>query len=111
MNSKIIKLITPYNESINVDISGDENQLLDLISMITGIPHNEIKGIKDCNGIYYTISAAVNNSNIICERSEVFYLVCGYTQFPSRLVDKKIQSKNINNISPFHEIDNYKNST
>lgn len=76
MNFKIIKIVTPINDLFSVELSGDENELLDLLSMIVGIPQNDIKGLKDCYGNYYTISSAVNNPNINSEFSEFFYLIC-----------------------------------
>jgi hypothetical protein len=78
MNSmRIIKLITPNNDSVNIEISGNENELRDLISLIAGITPHDIKGIKDKYGNYYTLSFAINNYIINSEFSDVYYLICG----------------------------------
>jgi hypothetical protein len=85
MNFKIIKIVTPSNDVFSVELSGDENELLDLLSMIVGIPQSDIKGLKDCYGNYYTISSAVNNPNINSEFSEFFYLICNSSHISQSL--------------------------
>jgi hypothetical protein len=73
---RIIKLITPTNEAVNIEISSNEAELKDLLSLIAGVLPSDIKGIKDKYGNYYTISFAVNNYIINSEFSDVYYLIC-----------------------------------
>jgi hypothetical protein len=73
---RIIKLITPNNEAVNIEISGKECELKELISLIAGVLPSDIKGIKDKYGNYYTISFAVNNYIINSDFSDSYYLVC-----------------------------------
>ena len=60
---KMIKLLLPNNKFINIQISGDENELKDLLSTVIDVSPNQIKGIKDSEGNYFTLSSAIKNFN------------------------------------------------
>jgi hypothetical protein len=77
MSLRIVKIITPSDECLNVDLGGDESALADLLSMICGIPVDNIKGLQDIYGNYYTLGSAVSNMNINSDFSSAFYLICG----------------------------------
>ena len=55
-NNKIIKLLLPNNKFINIQMAGDERELKELISTIIDLNPDQIKGIKDSYGNYFTIS-------------------------------------------------------
>lgn len=76
MALRIIQLIAPNNQAMKIDLNGEENELIDLISMISGIPNKSIKGIKDCYGNYYTMSSAICSPQINSENSDVYFLIC-----------------------------------
>ena len=39
---RIIKIITPSNECLNIEFNSKENEIRDLISMLTNIPPEQI---------------------------------------------------------------------
>ena len=63
-HSKIIQLILPNKKLIKINISGDENELKELLSEISGLSPSQIKGLKDSNGNYYTLSSALKTEDI-----------------------------------------------
>lgn len=73
---RIIQIVTPYKDLINVEISGIEKEVRELISILTKISPNDIKGLKDMYGNYYTLSFAVKNQSINSDFSKYYYLVC-----------------------------------
>lgn len=73
---RIIQIVTPYKEVINVEISGIEKEVRELISILTKISPNDIKGLKDMFGNYYTLSFAVKNQSVNSDFSKYYYLVC-----------------------------------
>ena len=63
--NKMIRVISPYNKNLfNVELKGNESSLKDLLSTILNIPSTSIKGIRDNYNNYYTLSSALNSSNI-----------------------------------------------
>ena len=70
---KMIKLLLPNNKFINIQISGDENELKDLLSTVIDVSPNQIKGIKDSEGNYFTLSSAINNFNILQINDNIYY--------------------------------------
>lgn len=73
---RIIKIILPNREVVRIEISGDENEIKELLSTIVGIPATDIKGIKDKYGNHFTISFVSRNNCINSEFSEFYYLIC-----------------------------------
>jgi hypothetical protein len=73
---RIIKIVSPNNEVFSVEISGNEAEIKDLISILAGVAISDIKGIKDKYGNYYTLSFAINNNIINSDFSDCYYLVC-----------------------------------
>ena len=71
-HSKIIQLILPNKKLIKINISGDENELKELLSEISGLSPSQIKGLKDSNGNYYTLSSALKTEDI-CNGSKNCY--------------------------------------
>lgn len=90
---RIIKILTPSNEFINVELGGDEKELLDLLSMVVNIPSFDIKGLKDCYGNYYTLSSAVHNPSINCENSEFYYLICNSQNLNSTISNSYLSER------------------
>lgn len=90
---RIIKIITPNNERISIEISGDENELRDLLSALIGVSPHDIKGIKDKYGNYFTLSFATKNQNINSDFSEIYYLICSskYSTFLQKSTTSSIQ--------------------
>ena len=70
---KMIKLLLPNNKFINIQISGDENELKDLLSTVIDVSPNQIKGIKDSEGNYFTLSSAIKNFNILQINDNIYY--------------------------------------
>ena len=88
---KMIKLLLPNNTFIKIQISGDENELKDLLSTVIDLSPSQIKGIKDSNGNYYTLSSAISNSHFLQKNENIYYeLILGKT-----IEKKNEQSKNI----------------
>ena len=87
----MIQLLLPNEKLININLSGDEKELKDLISEIAGISPSQIKGIKDSNRNYYTLSSAISNSYFLKKNENIYYeLILGKT-----IEKKNEQSKNI----------------
>ena len=83
----MIKLLLPNNKFINIQISGDENELKDLLSTVIDVSPNQIKGIKDSEGNYFTLSSAIKNFNILQINDNIYYeLILGK--------DKKNETQN-----------------
>ena len=78
---RIIKIVTPNNDIVNLEISGEESEIKELLSALTGISASEIKGLKDKYGNYFTMSFAVKSSSITSDFSEIYYLVCSNSKF------------------------------
>ena len=99
--SRIIQLILPNKKLIKINISGDEFELRDLISEIAGINPLQIKGIKDSNGNYYTLSSAIKTEDIYKGQKNNFYeLILGKENNKISLTKNNINSNIIFTNSP-----------
>ena len=87
-NNKIIKLLLPNNKFINIQMAGDERELKELISTIIDLNPDQIKGIKDSYGNYFTISSALA-TDIINQKDDNYF--------------ELIYSKNISKINNSNE--------
>ena len=85
----MIKLLLPTNKIINIQLSGDETELKDLISAITDLSPSQIKGIKDSQGNYYTISSALKSLNIFPSKENQYYELIWSKVKYSQLTPKK----------------------
>jgi len=73
----MIQLLLPNQKIIKINFGGDEKELKDLISEIAGISPSQIKGIKDSNQNYYTISSALKNDDILKQKDIYYELILG----------------------------------
>ena len=74
--NRIIKLISPINdEYFTIELSGDENELKELIATIINVSPSDIKGLKDTFGNYYTFSCAIKNPRLNSNFSSFFFIV------------------------------------
>jgi hypothetical protein len=87
-----LNLQTPSKKIFSLDISTTENDLIKLISCLSHINENRIKGLCDMKGHYYTFTAAINNQQGNFNYSKVYSIV--FDENPSG-VNKNF--KNINN--------------
>ena len=69
----MIKLLLPNNNLINIQLSGEETELKELISTITDLSPSQIKGIKDSQGNYYTFSSAMKSLNVINNKQQNYF--------------------------------------
>ena len=75
-HNKTIKIIYPSSgEIFNIDASGNENELRELLGAIINVPAALIKGIRDNYNNYYTLSSAVKNPNLITFPNQIFTIV------------------------------------
>ena len=72
-NYRMIKLLLPSGKLINIQLGGDESEFKDLISAITDLSPSQIKGIKDSDGNYYTISSALKSLVMIPTKIDQYY--------------------------------------
>ena len=93
--NRIIQLILPDKKLIKINISGDENELKELISEIAGISTSQIKGIKDSKGNYYTLSAAIKTEDIYYFKDNYFELILGKENINKSQVKNNIETNNI----------------
>ncbi len=70
---RMIKLLLPTNKFIKIQISGDENELKDLLSTVIDSTPSQIKGIKDSEGNYYTLSSAIRSSHLLQPNDHIYY--------------------------------------
>ena len=84
---KTIKILLPSNNLINVQINGNEEQVKEIVSKISNISPEQIKGIKDSKGNYYTLSSFLKNNNYNIN-TEIYYEL---------ILSKNINENNINN--------------
>jgi hypothetical protein len=75
--TRMVNIVTPNCEVFSVGLSGNEGELKDLLSTLSGIPINEIKGLKDKHNNYFTLSSAINNPHVNQMSSDIYYLLCG----------------------------------
>ncbi len=76
-HNRMIQLLLPNQKIIKINFGGDEKELKDLISEIAGISPSQIKGIKDSNQNYYTISSALKNDDILKQKDIYYELILG----------------------------------
>ena len=75
-DNRIVKFISPINnEILKIDLSGDENELKDLIGSIINVTPSSIKGLKDNFGNYYTISSAIKSPFLKFNSNSLFLIV------------------------------------
>ena len=84
---KSIKILLPSNNFINVQINGNEEEVKETLSNISNISAEQIKGIKDSQGNYYTLSSFLKNINFNTN-TEIYYEL---------ILSKSINKKDINN--------------
>lgn len=72
-NYRMIKLLLPSGKLINILLGGEENEFRDLISAITDLSPSQIKGIKDSDGNYYTISSALQSLIVFPTKMDQYY--------------------------------------
>ena len=94
-NNRIIQLILPNKKIIKINISGDENELKELISEIAGINTSQIKGIKDSKGNYYTLSAAIKTDDIYYLKDNYFELILSKENINKSPIKNNIGTNNI----------------
>ena len=86
----MIKLLLPTNKFIKIQISGDENELKDLLSTVIDSTPSQIKGIKDSEGNYYTLSSAIRSANLLQKNDNIYYeLILGKPQQEKKLEIQK----------------------
>ena len=73
---RFIKIQTPSNELISIDLSTNEFEFRDLLSYLSGIDNSKIKGLRDKYGNYFTLSSALNNPQLNFNYSSTYFLVC-----------------------------------
>ena len=84
---KSIKILLPSNNFINVQINGNEEEVKETLSKISNISPEQIKGIKDSKGNYYTLSSFLKNINFNTN-TEIYYEL---------ILSKSINKNDINN--------------
>ena len=100
-HTRIIQLILPNKIIIKINISGDEYELRNLISEIAGINPLQIKGIKDSNGNYYTLSSALKTEDIYKGQKNNFYeLILGKENNQISLIKNNVNGNIIFTNSP-----------
>ena len=81
-NKRLIKIVHPYsNESFNLELTGNETEIKDLIGTILNIPITHIKGIKDIYNNYYTFSSALRNPTLTRTYSPYYIIVLGSNEY------------------------------
>ncbi len=89
--NRIIKLLLPTNNIINIQMIGDENETKSLISTLIDCSPDQIKGLKDSFGNYYTFSSAMKSENLVIENN-IFELI--YSQKRKNSIDSNNQGTN-----------------
>ena len=97
-HNRMIQLLLPNQKLININLSGDEKELKDLISEIAGVSPSQIKGIKDSNHNYYTISSALKNDDVLKQKDVYYELILGKEKLKDSFSQKSHDfSQNSNN--------------
>ena len=103
-HTKMIQLILPNHKIIKINLSGDEKELKDLISEIAGISPSQIKGIKDSNYNYYTISSAIKNQHLLKTKDIYYELILGQDNIKNSFLRNSAEytdnNKNLLNTTP-----------
>ena len=96
-HSRIIQLLLPNKKLIKINISGDENELKELLSEISGLSPFQIKGLKDSNGNYYTLSSALKTDDIYKRSKDCYFeLILGKeNSTKTTLIKNNSETKNI----------------
>ena len=95
--NRIIKLISPINnECFTIELSGDENELKELIATIINVPSSSIKGIKDSFDNYYTLSCAIKNPRLNSNFSSSYLIVINNNNLFNDSYSNKNQKKDLN---------------
>ena len=95
--NRIIKLISPINnECFTIELSGDENELKELIATIINVPSSSIKGIKDSFDNYYTLSCAIKNPRLNSNFSSSYLIVINNNNLFNESYSNKNQKKDLN---------------
>ena len=95
--NRIIKLISPINnECFTIELSGDENELKELIATIINVPSSSIKGIKDSFDNYYTFSCAIKNPRLNSNFSSSYLIVINNNNLFNESYSNKNQKKDLN---------------
>ena len=95
--NRIIKLISPINnECFTIELSGDENELKELIATIINVPSSSIKGIKDSFDNYYTLSCAIKNPRLNSNFSSSYLIVINNNNLFNDNYSNKNQKKDLN---------------
>lgn len=104
--SRMIKLLLPSGNLINLHLGGEDKELKDLISTITEISPNQVKGIKDSKGNYYTISSAIKSINIVNNSDDYFELIYSKQYMPehSKQLSCKLPFDDCYPFDPRHQI-------
>ena len=95
--NRIIKLISPINnECFTIELSGDENELKELIATIINVLSSCIKGIKDSFDNYYTFSCAIKNPRLNSNFSSSYLIVINNNNLFNESYSNKNQKKDLN---------------
>ena len=96
-HTRIIQLLLPNKKLIKINISGDENELKELLSEISGLSPCQIKGLKDSNGNYYTLSSALKTDDIYKRSKDCYFeLILGKeNSTKTTLTKNNSETKNI----------------
>ena len=95
--NRIIKLISPINnECFTIELSGDENELKELIATIINVPSSSIKGIKDSFDNYYTLSCAIKNPRLNSNFSSSYLIVINNNNLFNDNYSNENQKKDLN---------------
>ena len=110
--NKIVKLISPINNDFfTIELTGDEDELKDLIGTIINVNPYSIKGFKDTYGNYFTFSSAIKNPRINSNYSPFYFIIISNNSNENNINNNnnKIKSKSINYITPLNN-NNYINN-
>ena len=86
---KTIKILLPSNNFINVHINGNEEQVQETLSNISNISPEQIKGIKDSKGNYYTLSSFLKNINFNTNTEIYYELILSKSTNENKINNKK----------------------
>lgn len=105
---RIISIIGPEEAVVSVDVNTNEESLLELLGSIFNINITDIKGLRDVNGVHFTLNSVVSNQTINSQRSNYFHLVCTQTVTKMR---QKVVSKRRESIKKKPEVKRRKSLT
>ena len=76
---RIITIVGPSEASIKIDADTDEFSLKELIASLFNIDPNDIKGIQDSRGVYFTVASLTKTSCMNEQYSHTFRIVLSPT--------------------------------